>query len=955
MVKDILREIKGRKLQFLAILLITTLGVGFFIGIRVTGHDMRITADAYMESTNVLDLQIMNSYGIDEDMKRDLDTILNSKGLDTYSSNIYATNDKFDGVLNLYELNASTKNDVTVEEGRLPQSKDEVFIDSQMKEVYALSLGETISIKGDDVFESTTLKIVGFGKSSLYLNRARGHTNLGSGVIDGYAYAFELDKKIDTVTSLRYVFDEDVDVSKQIKKINEAEETLLNARFERLIEPKKKELEDAEKDLSDARASFETEIATQQSVLTQAELDLQAAEIELHAALDQLTLGIPTGGTLDERLDLVTRGFEAVKELSQASIDELRQRISTVENDLVKEELQSQLDKQVNELSTMVTEFEAGRSQVEIGISQYNTGVSELQAGKTALESAITLANSEFEAAEKQISDAKKEIENADIGTLFIFEREDAIIGYTDFYNDSERIEAIGTIFPLIFFGVAILITLSTMTQMVDESRMQLGVYKALGFTSLQASMKYVGFAFIAWIIGMFLGCLLGFYAIPNLIYNAYRIMYETPDLISHVVFSYLWLPLLVSFLASVGVAFYKSIKVSRENAANLLRPPLPKSGQRILIERWDWLWNKFSFLYKVSFRNLFRNKTRFFMTIIGIAGCSGLLITGFGIDHSINSILDIQFNEIFNYDGIITYTSSDDLDSTLYDDYIDIYSDNVTVDNTSVSLYVSEDMEKLSEFFTYNNAVSNDAVEVEDNFVVITEKLAEENELNVGDTLKFTYNHKNYELEVSAIIKNHASHYLLVDQKLFEDTTLSSVKKNVRFFKGDQVDTEVIKTILEDDKILNVTLANGMEDTFREQMGNFDVIIYVIVGAAFLLELIVLTNLISMNISERKKELATLKVLGFYPKELSTYILRENIILTVIALFVGTGFGVFLHKFVVLTAEIDMVMFNRELNISSIVVSLILTLVLSLAINLVMSKRADKVDMNEALKTFDA
>ena len=342
-------------------------------------------------------------------------------------------------------------------------------------------------------------------------------------------------------------------------------------------------------------------------------------------------------------------------------------------------------------------------------------------------------------------------------------------------------------------------------------------------------------------------------------------------------------------------------------------------------------------------------------MTIIGIAGCSGLLITGFGIDHSINSILDIQFNEIFNYDGIITYTSSDDLDSTLYDDYIDIYSDNVTVDNTSVSLYVSEDMEKLSEFFTYNNAVSDDAVEVEDNFVVITEKLAEENELNVGDTLKFTYNHKNYELEVSAIIKNHASHYLLVDQKLFEDTTLSSVKKNVRFFKGDQVDTEVMKTILEDDKILNVTLANGMEDTFREQMGNFDVIIYVIVGAAFLLELIVLTNLISMNISERKKELATLKVLGFYPKELSTYILRENIILTVIALFVGTVFGVFLHKFVVLTAEIDMVMFNRELNISSIVVSLILTLVLSLAINLVMSKRADKVDMNEALKTFDA
>lgn len=955
MVKDILREIKGRKLQFLAILLITTLGVGFFIGIRVTGHDMRITADDYMKSAKVLDLQIMNSYGIDEEMKEDLNTILDSEGLDTYSSNIYATSDTFDGVLNLYELNDSTLSDLSLEEGKLPTSNNEVFIDSQMKEVFDVKLNDEIMIKENDVFAATTLKVVGFGKSSLYLNRSRGHTNLGSGVVDGYAYAYGLDKKVETVTSLRYVFEEDVEVSKQINKIENHQEALLKERFDRLIEPKKKELEDAQAELDDGKLLFEEHIAQMQAEITSGEQSLDAAERELHLALDQLTFGIPTGGTLDERLDLVTRGFEAVKELSQTSIDELRERINTVESEIVKEELQAQVDKQVAELEVMVDEFENGRQEVARGIETYNVGRATLAESKTQLENAIATTNQEFEAAQKQIDDAYKEIENADSGTLFLLERKDAIIGYTDFYNDSERIEAIGTIFPLIFFGVAILITLSTMTQMVEESRMQLGVYKALGFTSLQASMKYVGFAFLAWILGMIFGCLLGFYAIPNLIYNAYRIMYETPDLISNVVLSYLWLPLIVSFLASVGVAFYKSIRVSNENAANLLRPPLPKSGQRILLERWKWLWNKFSFLYKVSFRNLFRNKTRFFMTIIGIAGCSGLLITGFGIDHSINSILDIQFNEIFNYDGIITYSDAKDLDASLYDDYIDIYSDNVSVDNTSVSLYVSDDMEKLSEFFTFNNAISDEDIEIASNFVVITEKLAEDNELNVGDTLKFVYDHKKYELEVSAVIKNHASHYLLVDQKLFEETTLTTVKDNVRFFKGNEVDTDTIKTILEDDKILNVTLANNMEETFREQMGNFDVIIYVIVGAAFLLELIVLTNLISMNISERKKELATLKVLGFYPRELSTYILRENIILTVIALFVGVGFGVFLHKFVVLTAEIDMVMFNRELNISSVIISLVLTLLLSLLINLIMSKRADKVDMNEALKTFDA
>ena len=399
MVKDILREIKGRKLQFLAILLITTLGVGFFIGIRVTGHDMRITADDYMKSAKVLDLQIMNSYGIDKEMKEDLNTILDSEGLDTYSSNIYATSDTFDGVLNLYELNDSTLSDLSLEEGKLPTSNNEVFIDSQMKEVFDVKLNDEIMIKENDVFAATTLKVVGFGKSSLYLNRSRGHTNLGSGVVDGYAYAYGLDKKVETVTSLRYIFEEDVEVSKQINKIENHQEALLKERFDRLIEPKKKELEDAQAELDDGKLLFEEHIAQMQAEITSGEQSLDAAERELHLALDQLTFGIPTGRTLDERLDLVTRGFEAVKELSQTSIDELRERINTVESEIVKEELQAQVDKQVAELEVMVDEFENGRQEVARGIETYNAGRATLAESKTQLENAIATTNREFEAA----------------------------------------------------------------------------------------------------------------------------------------------------------------------------------------------------------------------------------------------------------------------------------------------------------------------------------------------------------------------------------------------------------------------------------------------------------------------------------------------------------------------------------------------------------------------------
>lgn len=954
MVKDILREIKARKLQFLAILLITVLGVGFFIGISVTGHDMRLTADDYMESANVLDLEIMNSYGIDDEMKLELNELLNSESKDIYSSDVYANFKDFDGVISLYELNDSLDSDLTIIEGRLPKEDKEVIIDSLLQSLHNIQINDEITIKENDVFKSTKLKVVGVAKSSLYLNKSRGYTNLGSGLVDGFAYAKNLDLKIDTVTSLRFIFDEDTKVSDKEKIIESNKELILQNRFDRLIAPKIEELKKGEEELKSAKEAYNIEIASQEAKLVKAEKDLEIAERQLHLGLDKLTFDIPTSGTLDERLDLVDRGFSAIKKLKEKEINDLKERLNTIENEEIKKYLNEQINSQLSELDNMEREFQAGYNQIALGISQFNKGKVELENGKRALAAAKASAEAEFLKNDNEIAKAYEEIENADTGDLYIFTREDSIIGYTDFYNDSERIEAIGRIFPLIFFGVAILITQSTLTQMVEESRSQLGVYKALGFTSFRASLKYVGFAFIAWFIGTSIGIIFGFFIIPNIIYNAYRILYETPDLISNVVLSYLWLPLIISFLASVGVAFYKSIKVSSDQAANLLRPALPKSGQRILLERFPFIWNRFSFLYKVSFRNLFRNKSRFLMTVIGIAGCSGLLITGFGISNSVNSIIDIQFNEIFDYDGIITYTKPDNLREDLYDSYIDLYSDNIKVDSTSVSIYVSDDLDSLSNYIRFNKVKENDS-DPSSYDLVITEKLAEINNLKINDPLTFTFENKNYTLTVSEIIKNHAGHYAIINKDIFEEMSNKTLSNNVRLYKGSELSSDLVSGMLENDNILNITQSIDIENNFKEQMGNFDVIILVIVFAAFLLELIVLTNLISMNISERSKELATLKVLGFYPKELSSYILRENIILTFIALFVGSIFGIILHKFVVITAEIDLVMFNRELNTFSIIISLILTLVLSLIINLIMSKRADKVNMNEALKTFDA
>ncbi len=954
MVKDILREIKARKLQFTAIFLITTLGVGFFIGIRVTGHDMRLTADAYMESSNVLDLQVMHTMAIDDEMIEDIDNVLNSKGMITNSNVVYAYSDKFDNVISLYDYNIATKDDITLLEGRLPKAANEAIIDSLLVDLYQLEINDTLSVKSNDVFSNVELKIVGIGQSSLYLNKSRGYTTLGSGEVSGFVYALELDKKIDDNTSLRYRFLEDENVVKKKTLLEAASEEISKARKDRLVAPMLLEVEQARAELKEKEASARAEISANEAKLESAKSDLANAKIRLEAGLDELTFGIPTSGTLDERLDLVNRGFSAVKKLMEDNISDLKARIESIDNDIVKEVLQEQLDAQILELNDMVSEFNSGYAQISAGINEYNQGVSEVLSNEAKLEAAKIELDNEIKKANKEIDNALKEIEEADSGEFIIFERKDAIIGYTDFYNDSERIEAIGSVFPLIFFGVAILVTLSTITQMVEESRMQLGVYKALGYTSIYASLKYVGFAFIAWIMGMIFGGVIGFFMIPNLIYNAYRILYETPELVSNVVLSYLWIPLLISFISSVAIAFVKSIRVSSENAANLLRPALPKGGQRILLERVPFVWNRLSFLYKVSFRNLFRNKTRFLMTIIGIAGCSGLLITGFGISNSVNSVIEKQFDEIFLYDGFVVYEKNAVLEDEIFESFIDVFSGNVEINNLDTSLYVSSDLEDFSNYFAFNNKGNDEEIIVEENYTIITEKIALLNNLKVGDDISFTYNNKKYTTEVSAIVENYANHYLFMSKHLFEQLTDKEIDNNMRFFMKESADDIFASEILLDEKVLNVTLSNNMEKVFRDQMGNFDIIIYVVVVAAFLLELIVLLNLITMNMSERKKELATLKVLGFYPNELAAYILRENVILTFIALVFGVIFGIFLHRFVIITAELDMVMFYRSLDLMSIVKSLVLTVVISYLINYVMSKRANRVDMSEALKTFD-
>ncbi|CAM3667822.1 ABC transporter permease [Erysipelothrix urinaevulpis] len=955
MVKDIFREIKQKWFQFLAIAIITMLGVGFFIGIQVTGYDMRQTADLYMEESHVMDLQLHHSLGLDTDMIKELEKVIDGEIYGVYDGDTYLSNENFDNVVKVIEYNQKTKNDLRLIEGRLPQTKGETVVDAVMKDAHRLTIGSKLKVHEGDIFKEQEIEVVGFVESTLYMNLERGQSRLGSGGVSGFIYPIELEKEIDVYTSARIKLKNEKDLEKVKIKIESIEMELSNDRFERLIQPDKEKLANAQKELDDKTLEANAKFRDGEQKILANEIKLKDSYEELESGLLEIAQSPLSGENLQEQHATAQRLFEDQKGQAEKKFAAAYQEANEQENPIIKEQMLLAIKEEEQAVNEEFAKASLGLKQLKEGIDKYNQGLKELEAAKLTLQTNRSQANQEIGEAQIKIDEGYEKIAQTSRGKMYLQDREDVLIGYREFYQDSDRIEAIGKVFPLIFFGVAILVTLSTVSRMIDESRMQMGVYKALGYSSLVSALKFVGFTGIAWLLGSVAGLGIGFYMIPKLIYNAYRIMYQTPELHDGLVMSYAWLPLFVSFMSSVGVAFVKSMSVSRNKTAHLLRPPMPKDGQRIFLEHLTIIWERLSFLYKVSLRNLFRNKTRFLMTIAGIGGSFGLLITGFGLKHSIYSIVDKQFDSIIQYDGMVIYDEGAQYNHDLFDDSIDLASKTVKVNNNDVSLYISDDMNKLSEYIKFEDRKTKQKIEVSEDKVVVTEKLALLNNLQVGDDISFTYNEKVYEVEIGDIVENYVFHYIYMPKKIHKEISKQDVKNNVTLFKSTQDQELMNTTLFENDKVLAVNHLKDMRSTYKDMMGNFDIVIYVIVGAAFALELIVLLNLITMNLSERYKEMATLKVLGFYPKELALYLLRENIILTFVSLFFGAFFGKYLHQFVIINAEIDAVMFNRELLWTSYMFAAVLTLSLSIIINLLMAKKADKVNMSEALKTFDA
>ncbi len=764
------------------------------------------------------------------------------------------------------------------------------------------------------------------------------------------------------------------------------------------LEQARQELADAESQLTNAQNQINSALAQLNSSIASAQSELAsslnaASESQKAAARIQVDESF---AEYQNELNSQRSQLEANKEL----MDEDDYAAASAQLDAAQAELDASKEASYNEACTQIdaaieaqraaaqAQIDANRSaglaqiyqsQAELNqqIEEYNTGLAqlseseaELQSGETEYAEAQSEAETSLAEALEEIENAQQEIDSLEMPEWYIFDRSDTV-GFSSYKSNSEKVDAIARIFPIFLFFVAALVALTTMTRLIEEERLQIGTLKALGYSDGSILGYYIGYSAIACLAGSIAGIFIGFKSLPGIIVNAYSMMFTAPKTEMPFHFGYAVVIISVALVCSVGATLWACLSQLREKPATLMQPQAPKAGKRILLERIGFIWKPMKFTHKVTARNIFRYKKRFFMTVIGIAGCTALLLCSFGLRDSIHGIVDLQFGEIYHYNFML-YTSEPDMaendpiisevletspyiDGTLSLHYEAGYveSDGTSI---SVSLVVPRDISALSDFVTLRERVSGNPISFDENSVILTEKLCETLDISVGDTVSIrNVDGKTVPVTVTGICENYVTSYAYIGTDAFFDAFGEAPEYTMVWGMMNDSSSEardaVSSALLMSDNALSVSFTESIRESFENTVKSIDYIVIVLILAAGTLAVIVLYNLTNINICERKKELATIKVLGFHEGEVISYIYRETNILCLIGIAVGLDLGIWLHRMVVLTAEIDSIMFGRSIYPMSYVYATVVTVVFMLLVELVMLKKLRNIDMVESMK----
>ena len=585
----------------------------------------------------------------------------------------------------------------------------------------------------------------------------------------------------------------------------------------------------------------------------------------------------------------------------------------------------------------------------------------------------ISSFSQEYDDLVAEASDAIEAYGETVDGSWYVDDRS-ANAGYSDYRDNTERIAAVGDVFPLIFFIVAALVSLTTMTRMVEEQRIEMGTLKALGYSTFTIACKYMLYAGVACVSGGMIGCVIGFKLFPGVILSAYSIMYRIPDIQMPFRPDIAWASIL-SILACTGLATLAASGMSlKEVPATLMRPKAPKAGKRVILERIPFLWKRFNFTWKVTVRNILRYKKRFFMSIVGIAGSCSLLVTGFGVKKSIFGIVDLQFNDIWQMD-IQAYTYEplprEEMENLLESNPAYAQATSVMYCNDTICDAQSEEQRtgNVHVLAVRDNGELQGKIQLRemdgtpltlgDDGAIITYKLAEIFDLEAGDTFSVISGGQSYEVTISAIAESYVHHYVYMSeayyQKIFDKTLeYNGFMLNLAEGLTEADRNQVMEDLLKESRMYTVQELISLYEDMNNTLGVLNYVTLVLIVGSALLTFVVMLNLTNINLGERKRELATLRVLGFYDKEMYQYIFRENNTLAVVGAAVGLAFGKVMHNFVIRTCEVDLVMFVRDAGTASYCYSFLLTVVFSMLVNLMMRKKVRSIDMVESLKSAE-
>ena len=768
------------------------------------------------------------------------------------------------------------------------------------------------------------------------------------------------------------------------REITDARQTLAQALAD---------LQDGEAELADGQSQYDDGLAQYQQGLADYEDNLAALDgqqetldegyAQYEAALapyvgtpyydamvEQLA---PQKAQLDAAQAQLDEGYaqleagKAQLDASKAVLDETAQTLADA-----RAELDGGWSEYNDGLATLNQEEADGRAELADALTELEDGESEYADGLDEYEDARADAESEIADGEAELADARQALADLDGCEWYVLGRT-TNSGFAGYSQDAERVGNLANVFPVIFFLVAALACLTTMTRMVEDQRTEIGALKAMGFSRLSISKKYIGYAFWASLLGGLVGLAVGCTLVPAVIANAFQIMYNVPSLEFKLQPAVCVIAVLAAVACTTGAALWACLSTLIDTPANLMRPKTPKAGKRVFLEYIKPLWKRLSFTWKVTMRNLFRYQRRFWMTVIGIGGCTALIVTGFGLHESIFDILDKQFDEISLYDATASLTDEGSqapeevlayLDqSPAVDRALLCYQSaaDVSASGAAYSAYLLavDDPAQLDQFIHLRHRLDGGPVEITDGGVVITEKLAELLEVSVGDTVTLDNGDDRVEAAVTDVVENYVYHYVYLTDTCYEalfgqppedNTVLVAYADGIGQAQSDQVSADLMAM----DQVASYSYIATIRDSFTDSMNAINYAVVIIILAAAALAFVVLYNLTNINITERTRELATLKVLGFYDRETTAYVYRENVFLTLFGIVLGLVLGRFLHAWMVVTVEVDLVMFGRTAPLYAYLLAAALTVVFSVVVNIAAHFRLKKVDMVESLKTVE-